>query len=146
MKSIYNATDRKLATLEVIGALIIIGFWIGWYLDILKSIDASNPLYDTYIVFESSFPLPDLWIVILLFISAYGIWKQRVFGIYTGIAAGGGLVFLGLIDTSFYIQHNLYQYDVLLLPINIACIGGGLLLIARFGTTIKERLIQVDRN
>ena len=138
MKSIYTSTDHKLAILEIIGGLTIIGFWIGWYLDILKSIDASNPLYNTYIAFESSFPLPDSWIVLLLFISAYGIWKQQAFGIYTGIAAGGGLVFLGLIDTSFYIQHNLYQYDILLLPINIACIGGGLLLITRFGYLIQK--------
>lgn len=108
MKQLYNRTDQKLAILEVIGAITIIGYWIGWYLDILKSIDVSNPLYDTYIAFEPSFPIPDTWLVILLFLSAYGIWKQRVYGIYTGVAAGGGLVFLGLIDASFYIQHNLY--------------------------------------
>jgi hypothetical protein len=138
MEQIYTSTDRKLAILEVIGGLTIIGFWIGWYLDILKSIDASNPLFDSYIAFESSFPLPDSWIVLLLFFSAYGIWKQQTFGVFTGIAAGGGLVFLGLIDTSFYIQHNLYAYDLLLLPINIACIGGGLLLITRFGLLIQR--------
>ena len=138
MNKIYNKLDQRLAILEVIGGLTIIGFWIGWFSDILKSIDGSNPFYNTYIAFESAFPLPETWVVILLFISAYGIWKQRVFGIYTGIAAGGGLVFLGLIDTSFYIQHNLYQYDVLLLPINIACIGGGLLLIIRFGMKIND--------
>ena len=74
MKSIYNQADQKLAILEVIGALTIIGFWIGWYLDILKSIDAANPLYDEYIAFESSFPLPDSWIVVLLLLSAVGIW------------------------------------------------------------------------
>ena len=138
MKQIYNTTDRRLAVLEVIGALTIIGFWIGWYLDILKSIGSSHPLYDTYIAFESSFPLPDTWVVLLLFISAYGIWKQRVFGIYSGIAAGGSLVFLGLIDASFYIQHNLYAFDILLIPINLACIGGGLLLITRFGLIINK--------
>ncbi len=142
MKAIYNQMDQRLALLEVIGGLTIILFWIGWFLDILKSIGPSNPLYETYVAFEKAFPLPDAWVVLLLFISAYGIWQQKSYGLFTGIAAGGGLVFLGLIDTSFYLQHNLYQYDVLLLPINIACIGGGLLLIARFGIIIKESFMQ----
>jgi hypothetical protein len=114
--------------------LIIIIFWIGWFLDILKSVTPENqPLYDIYVAFESSFPLPDTWIVILLLISAYGIWKEKPFGAYLGIAAGGALIFLGLIDSSFYIQHNIYQYDILLIPINIACIGGGSILIIWFG-------------
>ena len=143
MNFIYNKTDQKLAILEVIGGLTIITFWIGWYLDILKSIGPTNPLYDTYVAFESSFPLPDSWVVLLLFVSAYGIWQQQPFGIYTGIAAGG-LVFLGLIDTSFYLQHNLYQYDFLLLPINIACIGGGLLLIIRFGMLITSQFDELE--
>lgn len=132
MAEFYNKTDKILAFLEVIGALTIIGYWIGWYADILKSIGPTNPLYDIYIAFESSFLLPDTWIVILLFVSAYGIWKQQLYASYLAIAAGGALIFLGLIDTSFYIQHNLYQYDLLLIPINIACLAGGLILILRF--------------
>ena len=133
MAEIYDKTDRILAILEVIGAFTIIIFWIGWFADVLKSIGPSNPLYDIYVAFETSFPLPDSWIVILLFVSAYGIWKQQAYASYLAVAAGGALIFLGLIDSSFYIQHNLYQYDLLLIPINLACIGGGLILIYRFG-------------
>jgi hypothetical protein len=133
MVEMYNKTDRRLAYLEVIGALTIIIYWIGWYSNILKSIGPTNPLYDIYIAFESSFLLPDAWIIILLFISAYGIWKQQEYASYLAIAAGGALIFLGLIDTNFYIQQNLYQYDLLLLPINIACLTGGMILILRFG-------------
>jgi hypothetical protein len=132
MTEIYIKADKILAFLEVIGALTIIGYWIGWYADILKSIGPTNPLYDIYIAFESSFLLPDTWIVVLLFVSAYGIWKQQLYASYLGIAAGGALIFLGLIDISFYIQHNLYQYDLLLILINIACLAGGLILILRF--------------
>ena len=138
MKPIYTKLDQQLAILEVVGGLIIIIFWVGWFLDLLKSIGPSNPLYGTYVAFETAFPLPDAWVVLMLFLSAYGFWTQKVFGIYTGIAAGGGLIFLGLIDTSFYIQHNVYQYDLLLIPINIACIGGGILLIWRFGILINN--------
>jgi len=132
MAELYNKTDKTLAFLEVIGALAIIGYWIGWYAGILKSIGPTNPLYDIYVAFESSFLLPDAWIVILLFISAYGIWKQQLYASYLAIAAGGALIFLGLIDTSFYIKNNLYQYDLLLIPINVACLAGGLILILRF--------------
>ena len=51
MTTLYNSTDRKIGILEIIGALVIIGYWIGWYTDFLKSIEASNELYDGYIAF-----------------------------------------------------------------------------------------------
>ncbi|MHA1541959.1 MAG: hypothetical protein ACTSQH_03195, partial [Candidatus Hodarchaeales archaeon] len=38
MAELYNKTNKMLAFLEVIGALTIIGYWIGWYADILNSI------------------------------------------------------------------------------------------------------------
>ena len=133
MNRSYNTTDRRIAILEIIGALTIMGFWIGWYADLLKSIGPTNELFDIYIAFERSFLLPDFSIIIFLVISAFGIFKQREYGIYCGIAAGGGLLFLALIDISFYINYNIYQYDVLLIPINLACLGGSILLISRFG-------------
>ena len=130
---IYTKNDNRIAFLEIIGGLTIIVFWIGWFLDILKPIDSTHASYDVYVAFETSFPLPDTWIVGLLFMSAIGVWKQQPFGAYLGVAAGGALIFLGLIDSSFYIQHNLYQHDLLLIPINFACISGGSLLIFWFG-------------
>jgi hypothetical protein len=139
----YNTTDRRIAILEIIGALTIIGYWIGWYADLLKSIGPTNELYDIYYAFESSFLLPDSSIIIFLVILAVGIFKQSEYGKYYGIAAGGGLLFLALIDICFYINYNIYQYDLLLIPINLACLGGSMLLISRFGWFHSRN--QIDR-
>lgn len=130
IKMPYSKYDRYIAILELIGALVLIGFWIGWFLDILKSFTPDDPLYETYMAFESAFPIPDTWIVVLLLISSYGIWKEKSYGSFFAAAAGGALVFLGLIDISFNIQQGVYQHDPLAILINLtATVGGGILLI-----------------
>ncbi|UCE14296.1 MAG: hypothetical protein JSV04_03745 [Candidatus Heimdallarchaeota archaeon] len=137
----YSRYDRYVAILEIIGAVIITGFWIGWFLDILKSFKPDDPLYETYMAFESTFPVPDAWIVVLLLISAYGIWKEKSYGSFFAAAAGGALVFLGLIDISFNIQQGIYQHDPLAILINlIATVGGGTLLVwfGRYHFIIKD--------
>lgn len=133
MSEIYRKQDKYVAYGEIIGALLITGFWIGWFLDILKSFSPEHALYEIYIAFESSFPLPDAWIVILLLISAYGILKEKSFGGFFAAAAGGALVFLGLIDISFNIQQGVYQHDLLAIPINLAATIGGVFLLVWFG-------------
>ncbi|MHA2203298.1 MAG: hypothetical protein ACW991_06380 [Candidatus Hodarchaeales archaeon] len=128
MKKEYTKYDIYVAYLEIIGALAIIGFWIGWFLDLLKS-SLPEPLFETYLAFESAFPIADTWIVVLLLISAYGILTERPYGSFFAAAAGGALMFLGLIDISFNLQQGIYQHDLLAIPINLAAtIGGGALL------------------
>ncbi|MFX0196789.1 MAG: hypothetical protein ACFFCW_11735 [Candidatus Hodarchaeota archaeon] len=125
MTSIYSKNDRYVAYLEIVGALTITGFWIGWFLDLFKSVSLEHALYETYVAFETSFPIADAWIVILLLVSAYGIFNEKPYGAFLAVAAYGALIFLGLIDSSFYVQQGVYQYDPSLIVINIACIVGG---------------------
>ena len=133
MKTAYSRNDRIIAIAEVIAALLLIGFWIGWFLDILKSFEAGHQLYDVYIAFESSFPVADAWIVILLLISAFGVFNEKSYGSFFAAAAGGAFVFLGLIDISFNLQQGVYQYDALAIVINLAALIGGVVLLAWFG-------------
>ncbi len=129
MKMEYTKNDRYIAYLEVFGAILLISFWIGWFLGILKSFSRGDSLYETYMAFESSFPIADFWIVILLLISAYGILTDKTYGSFFAASAGGALVFLGLIDITFNLQQGVYQYDLLAVFINLtAIIGGGLFL------------------
>ena len=121
--------EKIIATLEIIGSIAIIGFWIGWFLDIFKSIPSSEQLYPIYFAFESSFPLPDLWIVILLLISAYSIFMNKPYKSQLTASAGGALIFLGLIDMSFNIQQNIYSYDVFNVIINLLSLSLGIILI-----------------
>jgi len=131
MKREYTQYDKYIAYLEIIGALLIIGFWIGWFLDFLKS-SLPDPLFETYLAFESAFPVADAWIVALLLISAYGILTKKSYGSFFAAAAGGALMFLGLIDVSFNLQQGVYQYDLLAIPINLAAIIGGIVFLTWF--------------
>ena len=129
MKMEYTKNDKYIAYFEILGAILIISFWIGWFLGLLKSFSQGDPLYETYMAFESSFPIADFWIVILLIISAYGILKDKSYGSYFAASAGGALIFLGLIDIAFNLQQGVYQHDIVAVFINlIAIIGGGLFL------------------
>ncbi|MFX0085148.1 MAG: hypothetical protein ACFFAU_05710, partial [Candidatus Hodarchaeota archaeon] len=112
MKMEYTKNDRYIAYLEIFGAILLIIFWIGWFLGILKSFSQGDPLYEIYLAFESSFPIADFWIVILLLISASGILTDKPYGSFFAASAGGALVFLGLIDITFNLQQGVYQYDV----------------------------------
>ena len=133
MKPIYSKNDKIVAVCEVIGALLLIGFWIGWFLDILKSFEPGDELYVVYIAFESSFPVADAWIAILLLISAFGVLNDKSYGSFFSAAAGGAFVFLGLIDITFNLQQGVYQYDLFAIVINLAALIGGIFLLVWFG-------------
>jgi len=130
LKKDSDRIDQYIAYAEIIGAVLITGFWIGWYLDILKSFAPDDPFYEVYTAFESSFPIADLFIVILLLISAYFLLTQKIqLGIVLSAAAAGALIFLGIIDITFNLQQGVYQYDILAIFINLVAVLGGVLLL-----------------
>ncbi len=95
-----------MAVFQIILGLGIIGFWIYFYL--VENKDPEKT--EVYLKHEKSFPLPDLgWIVPCLFIAAIGLLTEQNFGIYFTIAAGSGMMFLGLIDLAFDLQHGLFK-------------------------------------
>lgn len=138
MKVSYDKRDRIIAYVEIVGALLITGFWIGWYAGILKSFQLGDPLYEVYIAFESSFPIADSWIIILLLVSAVGILKENRRAPLIATAAGGSLVFLGLIDASFNLQQGVYLHDPLSILINLSCLLGGIFLVLWFALKVPE--------
>lgn len=95
-----------MAVFQIILGLGIIGFWIYFFL--VENKDPEKT--EVYLKHEKSFPLPDLgWIVPCLFIAAIGLLTEQNFGIYFTIAAGSGMMFLGLIDLAFDLQHGLFK-------------------------------------
>ncbi|MHA1971496.1 MAG: hypothetical protein ACTSW1_00805 [Candidatus Hodarchaeales archaeon] len=130
MKLSDEKEDKYIMILELMGASAIIIFWIGWFIGPFKSVSPNDTtLYNTYIAFESSFPLPDTWIVISLLASAQGIYKNMNYGKVFAASAGGSLIFLALIDISFNIQHGIYQLDFLAIVINLISLLGGFILL-----------------
>ncbi len=120
-------TAKTLARLQALFAAGIVLWWAFFFA--VGRFDPSNT--EVYLAFESAFPLPDLvWLVPLLYTAARSNARGDARGVLWTAAAGGALVFLGLLDASFNLQNSTYTKsltDGLLNGfINIACIGFGL--------------------
>jgi len=95
-----------LAIVQIILAAGIVGFWIFFF-----KVENRNPeKEDWYLKHERSFPLPDLGLItVCLLVAAAGLLIGERFGIFFTIVAGGGLMFLGLIDLAFNLQNGLFK-------------------------------------
>ncbi len=112
-----------LASLEIIFAIGLVGFWIYFFLVENKNTQRSKE----YFAYERSFPIPDLvWLAPGLIVSAIGVMTHGFYGYVLTIAVSGGLIFLGLVDISFNLQNKQYTsniWDAILnIFINLACI------------------------
>jgi hypothetical protein len=113
-------TTKLLQLLTAIGLIL---FWTAFF-----TIGFENPDYPSYYVkFEHSFPLPDSFLCIVLFVAYYNRnnvrWKS-----YTLIAAGA-MIFLGLCDFSFNVLNGMYTVGltdgIMNAFINSWCVGFG---------------------
>ena len=112
-----------LASLEIVFAVGLIGFWIFFFL-----VENKNPnKTKEHLAYERSFPIPDLvWLAPGLIVSAIGILYNQFYGYIISIAVSGGLIFLGLVDFSFNIQNKQYTSNIgdaiMNIFINLACL------------------------
>jgi hypothetical protein len=127
-----SKSNRRIALLEMITGLGIILFWVGFF---TVGLAPANPP-DGYFVFEHSFPPPDSALALTLIVSAVLLLRGKPLGRSLSLVAGGGLIFLGIIDFSFNIQNGMYSgpaLDSLLNGfINLWCVGLGAFLVFRF--------------
>jgi hypothetical protein len=61
-----------------------------------------------YLTFERAFPAADVWLGIACVVCAEGLRRRRGWGVAYGIAAGSALIYLGLMDTLYNLQHDMY--------------------------------------
>ena len=110
--------------LQLLTAAGLILFWAAFFI-----IGFDNPNYpDCYTKFEHSFPLPDLFLCVVL-LTAYFNRGKSVWKNYTFISAGA-MIFLGLCDFSFNIMNGMYTVGlvdgIMNALINLWCVGFGL--------------------
>jgi hypothetical protein len=124
---------RLLASLEIVTAVGLVLFWIAFFTVGLAPENAPA----CYFAYEHSFPLPDGILAVLLLAAGILLAKRRTWGVKLSLAAGGALVFLGLLDFSFNIQNGVYLTSTIDLVlnafINVWCVGFGLALIVLTG-------------
>ncbi len=120
------------AVLELALAIGIIFFWIAFFTSDLVQIDDPQ-LREAYLAFESAFPVPDAYLVVVLIIGGIGLLRRKSYGRLLSFIGGASLVFLGLLDVSFNTQHGIYSLGlddaVMNLSINLLCLGTGVFLI-----------------
>jgi hypothetical protein len=94
------------AIIQLLIAVGIIIFWVIFYFSEYKNRKMPEVEYKH----ELSFPLPDLgWVVPNLIVAAVGLLSNQSFGYIFSISAGGGMVFLGLIDLAFAVQNGKFS-------------------------------------
>ncbi len=124
--------ESTIGTLMILTGVGIILFWIGFFTVGLAPENAPP----CYLAFEHSFPLPDGVLALALLYAGIALIKGNPRGATAALAAGGGLVFLGLIDFSFNIQNGMYALSaadlVMNAFLNAWCVFFGLAIIRRF--------------
>lgn len=123
---------KAVAIMELALAVGIISFWITFFsTDIVNIKDAD--LKETYLAFESAFPIPDLYLSVLLIIGGIGLLRMKSYGSLFSLLGGASLIFLGLLDVSFNTQHGIYLIGigeaVMNGIMNLLCLGCGVFII-----------------
>ena len=80
-----------------------IAFWAVFFAAGLVS--ASDRL--AYLEHEKSFPLADAYVVVCAFLCVAGVIKRTSWAVLFGVAAGSGIIFLGLMDTLYALEQGL---------------------------------------
>ncbi|MFH1010685.1 MAG: hypothetical protein V1784_05560 [bacterium] len=86
-------------------------------------------LGDGYLMYERAFPAADGLLCVALLTGAIGLLQRRSYGPILSLAAGGALIFLGVLDVSFNLMNGIYFISVCqgiangLL--NLVCIASG---------------------
>ena len=123
---------KTAAILELALAVGIVFFWIAFFTTDLISFNDPH-LEEIYLAFESAFPVPDIYLSLVLTIGGIGLLKKKSYGSLFSLMGGASLIFLGLLDISFNIQHGIYLIGVgegiLNILINLLCLGGGIFLV-----------------
>jgi hypothetical protein len=121
--------------LELATGTGLILFWLVFFLLDLSPQNAP----DCYHVYEHAFPVPDFILAATLLAAGILVLRGKRLGISLSIAAGGALVFLGLLDLSFNIQNGFFLpslSDFLFnASINLWSITLGTILIIHYGRT-----------
>jgi hypothetical protein len=123
---------KAAAIMELALAVGIVSFWIAFFTTDLISINDPH-LEEIYLAFESAFPVPDVYLSIVLTIGGIGLLRKKSYGYFFSLMGGASLIFLGLLDISFNIQHGIYLTGVaegiMNILINLLCFGGGIFLV-----------------
>src|SRR5690242_7405644 len=97
-------TDRTLAVLLILGALITLAYWLNYFL----AGDVRVVEERWYTAFEDAFPVADGWMALCMLLAGVGLWRGTRTGALFGLMAGSALVYLAAMDITFNVNNGLY--------------------------------------
>lgn len=95
---------------------MIVGLWIAAGLDLLYWVsfftggEVQSSHDPVYLGFESAFPAADAWLGVTVLACAEGLRRRRPWAVFYGIAAGSAFIYLGLMDTLYNLEHDMYAH------------------------------------
>ena len=95
--------DRVHAALMRVAAVGTIAYWVAYFFGAVQT--GNDP---GYVAFENAFPLADAYMSVAYLLAAHLLVRGRTAAVPVGIAAGSAMVFLGLMDTLFNLEHGQY--------------------------------------
>jgi len=124
-------TDRPLALAAFLGSALLAAFWTLYLMGWTTTGEPGDAVAD----FEAAFPLADALIVVLLLVGGVGLWTGRSVGRFAVISAASMVLYLGVLDLTFYSRHGLFTNpvgeSVLQIVVILACLSGGTLALIR---------------
>ena len=96
--------DTLLAVLLLVTAAGIVVYWVLFAVGVVEATGE-----DWYLRFERAFPVPDVAVAFAAVAGGVGLLLGHSWGTAFALVAAGGLLFLGLIDTSFNVENGLYR-------------------------------------
>jgi UDP-N-acetylmuramyl pentapeptide phosphotransferase/UDP-N-acetylglucosamine-1-phosphate transferase len=95
---------NTIIALLCLAAVGIAAYWVSFFFG--GDVQASQE--QCYLVFQRTFPVPDGATALCAALSAIGLYRRKQWAVLWGLIAAGGILFLGLIDTTFNVQNNIY--------------------------------------
>jgi hypothetical protein len=109
----------------LVAALGTLGYWTAYFA--AGAVQTSGD--PAYLAFENAFPAADAYMAACYVSAALLLLGRRVTSVPVGIAAGSAMVFLGLMDTLFNLEHGKYAVMTPEMAvetvINLVCLGFG---------------------
>lgn len=151
--------SKALKIIAIVNLLVAVGvvvFWIGFFTEILFPIAELRPLihnFDGYYAWEKCFVVPDVLAAITTFWAAMNILRNKhlVANMMLLAACSGAWIFLGVLDFTYGISNNMYtlghwfSYILLEIGIGLPIIGISTLYVLRT-SLIEETTAHQQRS
>lgn len=117
---------------------VLIGlFWLGF-----AATGAGADARQAVATFESAFPIADALLAATLVAAGVALLRDSPVGAFLLVVAGGALLFLAVLDMTYFLRHGLYSpftgASVLEVLVNVLCLTGGAYFL-RFGWSAFQR-------